>query len=173
MDFELRRAIVDDADAIARVQVESWRSTYAGIVPEDYLQSLDVEDRTASWAKHLLDGSMLAFVALDVVGIFGFVCGGKLRGELASFDAELYAIYLLRRSQRCGAGTALTTSLAAAIRSEGYKGMAVWVLEKNLPAVGFYRRLGAIQIAEKPIDIGGAALIELALGWPTLQLNLP
>ena len=50
--------------------------------------------------------------------------------------------------------------------------MAVWALEDNLPAVRFYQKLGAVQIARKPIDIGGASLMELAFGWPTLDLNL-
>jgi GNAT superfamily N-acetyltransferase len=171
MEFELRRATVNDATAIARVQIDSWRSTYAGLVPDSYLQSLDAEDRAAGWTNHLGAGSLIALVAHDPEGIFGFACGGKLRGELASFDAELYAIYLLQRKQRFGAGTALAVTLAAALRIEGHTSMAVWVLRDNLPAVNFYRRLGGIQIAEKLIEIGGAELPELALGWPALELK--
>jgi hypothetical protein len=45
MEFEVRRAVSGDAASIARVHVESWRSTYAGIVPEAYLRSLDVDLR--------------------------------------------------------------------------------------------------------------------------------
>ena len=30
---------VSDAVAIARVHVDSWRTTYAGIVPDDYLDA--------------------------------------------------------------------------------------------------------------------------------------
>jgi len=39
--------------------------------------------------------------------------------------------------------------------------MIVWVLEQN-PSVSFYERLGAVQIARKVINIGGADLQE----WP-------
>ena len=41
-----RLAAIDDANAIARVQAEGWRSAYRGIVPDDYLDSIDID----SWA---------------------------------------------------------------------------------------------------------------------------
>jgi hypothetical protein len=46
--------------------------------------------------------------------------------------------------------------------------MLVWVLEQN-PSLSFYERLGAVQIARKVINIGGADLQELAFGWPSLD----
>ena len=51
MDFLIREAAVNDATAIAQVQVESWRTTYAGIVPDAFLASLSVETRAerANW----------------------------------------------------------------------------------------------------------------------------
>jgi hypothetical protein len=39
--------------------------------------------------------------------------------------------------------------------------------------VQFYESLGAIQIGEKLIEIGGVQLEELALGWPDLDLSFP
>ena len=41
----IRLADVKDAKGIARVQVESWHTTYPGIVPKSYLDSLDVKKR--------------------------------------------------------------------------------------------------------------------------------
>ena len=169
MDFEVRTARVDDAQPIARVQVESWRTTYAGIVPDEYLQSLDAEVRARSWTEQLDAGKMTAFVAEDTAGIFGFVCGGALRDAAHSSESELYAIYLLREHQRRGAGRRLALSLASALRAEGFKSMAVWVLEQNYPAINFYRSLGAVLFAQKPIEIGGVLLTELAFRWPSLD----
>jgi hypothetical protein len=37
----IRAATPDDAVAIAHVHVESWRTTYEGIVPGEYLAGLD------------------------------------------------------------------------------------------------------------------------------------
>lgn len=46
--MHIRRATETDAAAIARVQVDSWRSTYKGIVPEQHLISLSYKERTAA-----------------------------------------------------------------------------------------------------------------------------
>ena len=48
---QIRRALPSDAPGIARVHVESWRSTYVGIVPDDYLASLDCRERERIWRR--------------------------------------------------------------------------------------------------------------------------
>jgi GNAT superfamily N-acetyltransferase len=172
MDVTIRRGTIGDAHAIAFVHVSSWRSTYAGIVPDAYLASLNVDERTQNWEEHLAAQKAIFLVAEDEEGIFGFACGGRLREELAGYDAELYAMYILGGRQGQGTGRSLAQSLADALLADGFKSMAVWVLERN-PAVSFYRRLGAIQIARKTIEIGGIQLEELALGWPDLDSGFP
>ena len=44
-DVTIRPAAEGDAAGIARVHVRSWQEAYAGIVPEAYLASLDVDQR--------------------------------------------------------------------------------------------------------------------------------
>ena len=168
MEIRIRRANAADARAIARVHVDSWRSTYAGIVPEEFLVSLNIDDRAEMWGKMLAAEDALMFLAEDEAGVFGFACGGKLREALNSFDAELYAIYLLRERQGKGAGRSLFDALTRALRTAGYSGMVLWVLKEN-PAVKFYERMGGKLIARKPIEIGGAQLEEVAFGWPRLE----
>jgi ribosomal protein S18 acetylase RimI-like enzyme len=168
MEFTIRRAKIDDAGAIAHVHVESWRSTYVQIVPNAYLASLNAEARSPFWQKQIEAGLSLTFVAESESGVVGFASAGRLREVTGSYDAELYAIYLLREFQRSGAGRALVRTVVDSLRAEGFKGMAVWVLERN-PAVSFYKKLGGIQVAAKSIEIGGVSLEEVALGWPDLD----
>jgi L-amino acid N-acyltransferase YncA len=165
--FTIRPARIEDARDIAHVQVESWKTTYTGIVPETFLASLSVDVRTERWKEQLNSGTTFMFVAEDATGVFGFASGGKSRETIDGYDAELYAIYLLEQKQRQGVGKCLVQKLAEALRANGFQSMMVWVLEKN-PAVGFYARLGAFQIAEKQIEIGGVKLQEVALGWTNL-----
>jgi hypothetical protein len=71
----IRVATVQDAGAIARVHVESWQTTYVGIVPEAYLASLDVVQREGSWREWLtLDVDV--FVAEMDGEVVGFIGGG-------------------------------------------------------------------------------------------------
>jgi GNAT superfamily N-acetyltransferase len=168
MEPTIRKAKVEDAGAIAHVQVESWKTTYAGIVSDVFLATLNKEERTQSWKAQILADNISIFLVEDETGIFGFVAGGEVREKLEEYDAELYAIYLLRERQRQGVGKTLSLTLASALQTQGYTSMLVWVLEQN-PSVSFYQRLGAAQIARKIINIGGADLQELAFGWPYLD----
>lgn len=47
--MHVRLASSDDIPGIARVHVESWRSTYKGIISDAFLSSLTVEKRIRNW----------------------------------------------------------------------------------------------------------------------------
>jgi ribosomal protein S18 acetylase RimI-like enzyme len=167
MSFVIRRAGLDDAHAIATVQVESWKTTYRGIVPDEFLNDMTVDGRASAWATQWGGEDALIFVAEDAEGVFGFVCGGPLREACKEYDAELYAIYLLQARQRAGVGREMTRRLMEELGRRRFRSMLVWVLEEN-PARAFYERLGGVVEARKTITLGGKELQELAYGWMTL-----
>lgn len=165
--FSIRAATVRDAEAIAHVHVASWRTTYACIVSEEYLDTLNEAERVLSWREWLtLDA--LVFVAELEGEVVGFIGGGPIREPLSSYDAELYAIYLLQHLQKCGIGTALLQALAGSLHSGGFRSMAAWVLAGN-NSTRFYQRSGALPLGSKEVEIGGVMLPVLAYGWPSLQ----
>src|SRR5688500_19243854 len=49
----IRRATADDGDAIGRVQVETWRAAYRGLLPDDVLDGFDVAVRQRLWRDGL------------------------------------------------------------------------------------------------------------------------
>jgi len=164
----VRIATVQDADAIAHVHVQAWRTTYAGIVPEAYLDGLDESKRAASWREQLIN-HVEVFVADSDDEIVGFACGGLIREPLPGCDAELYAIYVLKHAQGRGIGTALLEAVTESLRASGLRSMAVWVLERNASS-SFYQRSGAslVSTSKKEIEIGGAVLPLSAYMWPDL-----
>jgi L-amino acid N-acyltransferase YncA len=168
MNITIRPGRIEDAPAIAHVHIESWKTTYTGIVPAHYLASLDIEARTTMWHEELTTGRPIVFVAEAPSGICGFVCGGPIREPLAPYDAELYAIYLLQAHQQQGTGRLLVHTLASTLRERNFTSMLLWVLAQN-PATSFYKHLGAVEVAQKQIEIGGASLQELAVGWTNLR----
>lgn len=168
MEFHIRKAVVADAAFIARVHMTSWETTYRGFVPDEYLDSLNMEDRIKMWSEQLAVTDPMIFVAENPQEVFGFIGGGRLREPIAAYDGELYAVYLLREGQRCGVGRALMHTLADTLHTRNLNSMAVWVLEAN-PAVSFYKALGGVSIAQRTIEIGGASLPERAFGWPDLD----
>jgi L-amino acid N-acyltransferase YncA len=164
----IRVATLRDAGAIARVHVESWQTTYAGIVPEVYLASLDVMQREGSW-REWLGFDVDVFVAEVDGEVVGFVGGGAVREPVEGFDAELFAIYLLREAQRRRIGMALLKRLAGSLREKGFGSMVAWVLEDNSSG-GFYSRSGGVRVASKEMEVGGVMLPVVAYGWSDLGL---
>ncbi|WP_273852352.1 GNAT family N-acetyltransferase [Guptibacillus spartinae] len=165
--MKIRKATKDDALAIATVHVNSWRTTYQVLIPEDYLNSLDIQIREARWQKMIEAGSTI-FVAVDQGEIMGFATGGQNRSETYQYDGELYAIYLLKEAQRKGAGKKLLCSVAKELKKESCHSMLVWVLNGN-PASQFYQSFQPIEIAQEEIEIAGKKLYETAFGWSNLD----
>jgi len=161
----VREAKVEDADAIARVHLASWKTTYPGIIPQQYIDGLRVENGIARWQIELSGRKTTVWVAEDQRGVFGFAAGGAIQHPVDGYEGELGAIYLLASHQRQGAGAALVRHLAGDLQRLGFANMAVWVLREN-PARGFYERMGAVPVAEQMIEIGGTPLPEVAYGWP-------
>ena len=168
MAILIRPAVMEDAASIAHVHVESWRTTYAGIVPDAYLTSLDETLRARLWVEWLSTESLVLVSELNG-HVVGFAHGGTNRQPVAGCDAELYSIYLLKDAQKKGIGTALLRAMAAALLERNFLSMAVWVLEQNRSRI-FYEQTGARLATSKVIDVGGTKLMEVAYAWPDLKL---
>ncbi|MCB9454131.1 MAG: GNAT family N-acetyltransferase [Anaerolineaceae bacterium] len=168
----IRPAHRDDAMAVARVQVDSWRTSYAGIVPHDHLTQLRYEDRAAKWGRNLDNPAWrsVLYVAEDIPGqIIGFACAGPEHDDTPGYTGEVYAIYLLQAAQRKGAGRALMRACAQWLLTHDYRTMLVWVLAANDSARRFYEALGGQYIHEKTVEIGGTPLLEVAYGWQDIR----
>jgi GNAT superfamily N-acetyltransferase len=168
MDTSCRRALLSDAGAIAQVHVATWRTAYRGIVPQACLDSLDLNARKQNWAEWLGRDGVAVFVAEAEGRLCGFIAGGRLREPVGDCDCEIYAIYVLADAQRRRIGSGLMSLLASDLAAKGFARPAVWVLAAN-PSRHFYTRLGAQPIAEKPIEIGGVELVEVAYGWENMD----
>ncbi|MET8762462.1 GNAT family N-acetyltransferase [Lentzea sp. NPDC004782] len=149
----IRPAVLSDAAAVASVHVRSWQSAYRGLIPDEVLDNLSVDDRTAMWERVIPDGGV--WVALDGDDVVGFASAGPSRDDDASF--ELCAIYSLPSAW----GRGLAEPLARAALGDE-PDVIVWVLEDNKRARRFYERLGfTADGVAKTQTVGGAVLNEL------------
>ncbi len=170
----IRPAAPADAPGIARVQVDSWRAAYSGILAEEFLQALSVERQGQMWARILADPERgFMYVAEEEGEIVGFVHGMNEREGDPAYTGEVTAIYLLKQFQGRGLGRRLMQAAARELRRRGHASLLLWVLKDNAPARRFYETLGGQYLREKPIEIGNQTLIEVAYGWPDLSALIP
>lgn len=169
--MKVREALLEDIGWIAKVNVNSWMTTYKGIISDTVLTKLSVEKRRKEWEWIYNNRKQdeVIFVAVNDDGeIVGFSNGGRNRNAEFDYDGELYAIYLLKEYQRQGLGKLLVSKVVESLRHRGYSSMMVWVLEEN-PSVKFYTALGGRTFGKKEITRGKDKLIEVAYGWNNLN----
>jgi ribosomal protein S18 acetylase RimI-like enzyme len=167
--MHIREAKLEDAAAIARVHINSWQTTYSGLLPNEYIEKRSYEKRYNNWKKRLsvnrkAETDYFIYVAENSVKeIVGFVDGGLARGN-STCQGEIYALYILEAEQKKGIGSSLFKAIASRLSQSGLTSLMVWVLEGN-PAIQFYQALDGRKIAQKLIKINGIEFAEIAYGW--------
>ncbi len=146
------------------MHVDSWRTTYKDIVPDDYLNKLSYENCEQLWADNLSKGNV--FIAKNDQGqVIGFAKGGKERSkQYKGYLGELYAIYTLEEAHGKGVGEGLLKAVVDDLKKQKIDSMIVLVLEEN-KARYFYERFGAKWLDTVEIEIDGKKLKEVVYGW--------
>ena len=168
--MRIREALPTDSAAIAKVHVDSWRSTYRGIISDEVLAGLSYPDRERLWDGSLTTHRSSNFIYVaeaDDGPVVGFAAAGKERTGRTDFQGEIFAIYLLKDYHGRGWGKQLFLAAAERLALEGFKGLMLWVLAAN-PTRGFYEALAGRLLGEQPIQIGSDSLVEVAYGWEDL-----
>jgi GNAT superfamily N-acetyltransferase len=174
MAISIRRAMVDDAAAIARVRIDCWRITYSGLIPDAYLDGMQLADSAALWQRVLSSGknTTSVFVADNDGDVVGFAAGNMLQEPRHDVDAELSAAYVRPEFQRGGIGRRLVAAVADAQRAHGAHGLIVWVIAGNKGARAFYEQLGAALQVEQPFEWDGMPLAEAGYTFTDLDALL-
>lgn len=157
--MNIRPALASDAELIARLHAESWRQTYRGMYPDEFLDGDVVPNRLAVWKDRLREerADQGVFVAEDQGSLLGFVCAyGNADARWGSLIDNLHV-----RPDRKGGGigTQLIRAVAAWLGvRHGNSGVFLWVLEANAPARGFYERLGAFHAETVVMETPGGGV---------------
>lgn len=170
--MQIRQAQAKDAAGIAKVHVDSWRTTYKNILPAEFLKNLSYEQRTTLWDCNISDQTNYIVVAENADGtIIGFGTAAKRRTNTVEGAADLTSIYLLKDYQSQGIGKLLLAELFLHFTQSGYKSVFVEVLEENKTRY-FYEYYGARLTKSVAIKISGTVLNELIYEWDHVDVVL-
>lgn len=171
----IRLASAADADRIAHIHAESWRSAYRGALSDAYLAGPIAAERAQVWGKRFAHPPAGQYVAVAEVDgdIVGFVCA--YGGHDAQWGSFIDNLHVLPGHKGHGIGRMLMQQAAAwSAQAHPGAGMYLWVLESNAPARAFYARIGGEQTDRAtwtPPD--GSALPKLRYAWRDLRSLLP
>ncbi len=171
--MEIRPARVEDSEGLAHVQVDSYRTAYAGLLPQDFLDQFSYAEQAQDW-RDLLSGEMrdLLSVAVHDGEVLGYALGRPGVTEIEPYDGELVALHVRKAHQGQGVGRALIADMAGRLRSSGSTALLLRVLEGNTRARAIYERLGGRPAGRHAMRLGDEEdafeAIEVAYGWPDI-----
>lgn len=175
----IRSADDNDIPALAHIHVEGWKAGYKNIVDQDFLNTLNVDDRAKDW-KSWMDAGEVPTIIAEIDGKpVGFSIYGGLRTPPPGtssirplYTGELYALYVLPDHWGQGIGTALMKSAVNIMRENKHKSMCLWVVDKNERAKNLYEKLGGQRIGKKQVEIGPSKVKEICYGWRDTSIIL-
>lgn len=176
-EIQLRRATVADAEAIAAIRIEGWRTTYRGMIPDSYLAEMDMNENVLHWrtilqALPVKEDSLCVYVAVSEDEIVGFVSAMKLPEPKLDKDSEINAIYIRPQWQRCGIGKRMLHKAARSLQAMGCTSCVIWVIDGNSQARNFYEELGGEILIEQDFSWDGLDLTEVGYGWSDLNVMM-
>lgn len=153
-EIDILRADAADAEAIARLHAQSWRTTYVGMLPDSFLEGPLDEDRRALWRTRFESGSTERHTVLKAVvdgEIVGFAC--------VLFDADpiwgplLDNLHVHPFRKRLGIGRLLFSAARDAVAATQSLHFHLWVLAANTSARRFYEALGGRAVEARSIEV--------------------
>ena len=150
-----------DLTAVSEVQLQSWRSTYADVLPAEYLGEPMARDIARRWSKGLTVDDLLCG-AFDAGALLGFAAV-RLGDE-----PYLDNFHVLEQARGSGLSQLLIANTADSLVDLGAQSLWLTVVDTNLRARAFYRRLGGVEGNVGADEMFGKAVSSLPVYWDDL-----
>lgn len=141
----VRPAEIKDVPRLAETYVKTWQCAYKGQIPDTYLDSLKIAERTDKWNKIISKQEIgtETFVAEIDHEIVGFCFVGYNRDDDTNKDTgELWSMYVDKHKMNAGIGTALMKKSLEFFKDNDYKKATLWVLDTNKNSREWYKHRG-------------------------------
>ena len=133
----------EDLKAVADIAIRGWKTAYRGIVDNDYLDNLSVEE---NYQKRIKDYKENGFIVAEkdneIIGFCRYRIGNNYKNEYPEVDCELCALYVKPEEKRKGIGKALIEYVKNEFRKNNLNKMIIWCFKNNYPSRVFYEKMG-------------------------------
>ena len=168
--LSLRQARPSDAADLARIYINSWQDTYAGILPHALLGNMSLTTHTARWKSMIAHAGGVVMVEDETEGAIGLASFGPVRDRGLGMDGEIYTLYVDPDHVGRGAGRTLLHGAFAGLKDRKFQSCLIWSHALN-NARFFYEAMGGQRIGERTTRLGGAPVPEIGFGWKRLTVQ--
>ncbi len=155
-----------DIESVVDIQINGWKTAYKGIIDDDYLNSIDRNERIEKRQKDYRDnGFIVAELNDEILGFCRYIDNNKFSPNITGIDCELLAIYVKSNLKYNGIGTKLFQFVINEFKKKNKNKMILWCLKDNEPSKKFYSKMGGKIIKEKEIEIENKKYIEVGFEY--------
>ena len=154
-NIEVRRAGIDDVDALSLVSDATFLETFAHEIPGEAMLAHCQTKHAPSYLAAMLEGGAQGWLAeIDGTPIgYALLIPEPELDAAVSGDVELKKIYVLSRFQGSGTAQRLFAEVMDAARDN--KRLLLGVKDDNHRAIAFYKKQGFEVIGTRRFDVGG------------------
>ena len=172
----VRAARASDAAGLAEVQIASWRSAFAGLVPDAVIEELTSAEAasqfTERWrqaisapptSKHRVHVAVAAPGSADLLG---FAAAGPATDEdlWPATDGELYELHVVPAVADGGHDGRLLHAVADTFAEDGFSTGYTWALAGDEARIGFLKAAGWA-------PDGSRASLDMGVKVPVVRLH--
>ena len=169
--LSVRLARPADAADLARIYIESWQDTYAGVISHTLLGAMSLKAHTARWQANIktMDrhGGTVLVAEEAHFGPVGLCSLGRVRDGGLGFEGEIYTLYVDPAFLGRGAGRALLCGAFEAFKDRKLRSCLIWAHARN-NACFFYEAMGGRRVAIRTTRLMGELTPEIGFGWKRL-----
>ncbi len=149
--LKIVKAGTEDIQVIRDITQEVWPATYYPIVGEVQVNyMLDLFYSPASLEVQMTTGGNEFLICMDDDTPVGFAAFS----EVAHGVYKLHKLYILTTVQGKGVGKLLVNHICNDLKGRAGNELRLNVNRHNSPAIGFYKKMGFVEIGVEDIEIG-------------------
>jgi diamine N-acetyltransferase len=164
----IRRASLDDADAVSSLGARTFTETFGHLYPSEDLETFLAYAYGLERTRHdLAHPDKATWILEDEDGeAIGYALAGPCdlpHDEVGADDGELKRIYVLKSHQGGGRGSALLNTALDWLEKDGPRRLWIGVFSENLGAQKLYGRMGFEKVGEYHFAVGETRDLEFIL----------
>ena len=163
MDIIIRSATINDAEKIAKIKLEGWQTAYRGIIDDNFLNSMDLNEEIKRRKDNIQNGVEIIVAELDnnIVGFCMYRDYTKNQENYPNSDCEISSLYVKSSLKRKGIGTKLMQHVLKKLKKQGKTNMILGCLKENYPSRAFYEKMGGKPLKTEKITFGNREYEEI------------
>ncbi len=143
MIISVKKISIEDIKELSNLEYHIWRSTYRGILPDEYLDNLDINHIQEKFKNKLYDNSVETYLInsdMSSIGYFSLKYNNNV--------LEVSKLYILKNYQNIGVGSFVAEYIKAKTIEHHIDIVESWVIENNYISENFHKKMGFIKTAD-------------------------